>query len=162
MGTEYGKARYVLYTYALGINQLTVQDRQDKPTQYFHMGNTSHNPPRGQPGHDKLCHVSDVLEGIRAKRSCNIILIVRSASMRQWCASLGTWASNITCWWSLLSEGLKCGSIDPHNGFVNDLQIYNGKDIQASYHGLGERVILKLSIELRGKNHQVFYDNSSS
>jgi hypothetical protein len=34
----------------------------DKLNQYFHVGDTSLNPPKGQAGHDKLAHVRTVMD----------------------------------------------------------------------------------------------------
>ena len=44
-------------------------------------------------------------------------------------------------------------------GYFLDLQVYVGKETEATEHGLGERVVLQLTEQFRGKNHQVFCDN---
>ena len=46
-------------------------------------------------------------------------------------------------------------------GYFLDLQVYVGKETEATEHGLGERVVLQLTEQFRGKNHQVFCDNFS-
>ena len=44
-------------------------------------------------------------------------------------------------------------------GYFLDLQVYVGKETEATEHGLGERVVLQLTEQFRRKNHQVFCDN---
>ena len=50
---------------------------------------------------------------------------------------------------------------DAQTGFFCDFQIYTGKlaDGEGVEHGLGERVVLQLSQNIEGRNHQVFCDN---
>lgn len=41
------------------------RNRFDKLSQYFHLADTSTNPPRGQSSHNKLAHVQPVLDELR-------------------------------------------------------------------------------------------------
>ena len=47
---------------------------------------------------------------------------------------------------------------DPHNGYVNDFQVYTGRQNDTE-HGLGERVVLDLTRDIWGKYHHVYCDN---
>jgi hypothetical protein len=47
------------------VANVMVRDRFDKIQQYFHVGNAQNNPPRGQPGHDRVPHVREVLNIVR-------------------------------------------------------------------------------------------------
>ena len=50
---------------------------------------------------------------------------------------------------------------DGTNGFFVDMEVYMGKtsDGDTTEHGLGERVVLKLTEEFQNLNHWVFCDN---
>lgn len=40
------------------------RERFERLCKYFHCNDTSNNPPRRTPGHDKLCHVRPVLDAV--------------------------------------------------------------------------------------------------
>lgn len=46
----------------MGINDRMTRDRLDKLNQYFHVADTTQNPPRRQPGHDKLAHLRPIMD----------------------------------------------------------------------------------------------------
>ena len=48
---------------------------------------------------------------------------------------------------------------DPHNGFVDDFQIYTGRENNVREIGLGERVVKDLTRDIWGNNHHVYCDN---
>ena len=48
---------------------------------------------------------------------------------------------------------------DPHNGYVNDLQVYTGKENDVPERGLGERIVKDLTRDIWGQNHHVYCDN---
>ena len=48
---------------------------------------------------------------------------------------------------------------DPHNGYLNDFQVYTGKTNNVVETGLGERVVKDLTRDIWGKNHHVYCDN---
>ena len=50
---------------------------------------------------------------------------------------------------------------DSSNGYFLDVQVYVGKESEAAEYGLGERVVLELTEQFRGKAHRVFCDNFS-
>ena len=43
------------------VPQIMTRTRFERLSKYFRVNDTSLNPPRGQPGHDKLCHIRPVL-----------------------------------------------------------------------------------------------------
>ncbi|XP_033731775.1 piggyBac transposable element-derived protein 4-like, partial [Pecten maximus] len=48
---------------------------------------------------------------------------------------------------------------DPNNGYVNEFQVYTGRQGPDPEHGLGERVVWDLTRHIARKNHHVFCDN---
>lgn len=48
---------------------------------------------------------------------------------------------------------------DPHNGYVNDFQVYTGRVANQTEEGLGERVVKDLTRDIWGQNHHVYCDN---
>ena len=51
----------------LFIPNIMPCDRFDKICQYFHANDSTTNPQRGQPGHDRLHHVRPILDTINRK-----------------------------------------------------------------------------------------------
>lgn len=49
------------------IHKRTTRDRMDKLHQYFHVTDTTENPPQRQPGHDKLAHIRPIFGKFTAK-----------------------------------------------------------------------------------------------
>lgn len=48
---------------------------------------------------------------------------------------------------------------DPNNGYVNEFQVYTGKEGNVVEKGLGERVVRDLTRDIWGKFHHVYCDN---
>ncbi|XP_045207066.2 piggyBac transposable element-derived protein 5-like [Mercenaria mercenaria] len=48
---------------------------------------------------------------------------------------------------------------DPHNGYVNDIQVYLGKENRDEDKGLGERVVMDLVTPILNRGHHVYCDN---
>ena len=46
--------------------------------------------------------------------------------------------------------------VDPHNGYVNDFNVYTGKDSDGPTKGLAEKVVKALVEPLYGMNHTVY------
>lgn len=47
--------------------EIFSRSRYEELQRYLHVANTTQNPPRVQPGHDKLAHVRPILEIVRDK-----------------------------------------------------------------------------------------------
>ena len=50
------------------VPSIMTRTRFERISKYFHMNDTSQNPPRRQPGHDKLCHIRPILNEL--SRTC--------------------------------------------------------------------------------------------
>lgn len=141
------------------IPKVMVRDRFDKIQQYFHVGNSFTNPRRGEPGHDRLAHVRHILDIVRRNcylgytphKECAVdeamIAFRGRLSFKQYMPAKPT-RYGIKVW---------CRA-DSANGFMNDFQIYTGKEQQAEV-GLTTRVVLDLTTDIAGKHHVVNMDN---
>ena len=59
-----------------------------------------------------------------------------------------------------IKRGIKVWVVaDSTNGYFLDLQVYVGREGEATDHGLGERVVLGLTQQYHGKHNQVYCDN---
>ena len=59
-----------------------------------------------------------------------------------------------------IKRGIKVWVVAESNtGYFLDLQVYVGKEGGATEHGLGERVVLNLTEQYRGKGYRIFCDN---
>ncbi len=137
------------------------RDRFDKLSQYFHVADVSGNPPRGQPGHDKLAHVRPVLEAVRQRCLINYNPhqnVSIDEAMVAFRGRLG-WRQYVPA--KPTKYGIKVWMrADPTNGYCNDFQVYTGKkDGVRVEHGLGGRVVKDLTQSIQGHNHIVNCDN---
>ncbi|KAK3108149.1 hypothetical protein FSP39_002030 [Pinctada imbricata] len=143
-----------------GINERITRDRLDKLNQYFHVSDNSQNPRRGQPGHDKLAHVRTIMDVIlpKLKSAYNphkevsideaMIAFTGRLGFKQY-VPLKPTKRGIKVWMRA----------DPHNGFVNEFQVYTGKEGRTAEKGLGERVVRDLSRSIWGNYHHIYCDN---
>lgn len=144
------------------IPQIMTRTRFERITKYFHVNDTSQNPPRRQPGHDKLCHIRPVLAAVndaclnnyRPHREQSVdegmIAFKGRLSFKQYLPAKPT------------KFGIKVWErADPHNGYVHEFQIYTGKSDTAGAReeGLGTRVVKDLTRKIIGKKHVVYMDN---
>ncbi|CAC5408617.1 unnamed protein product [Mytilus coruscus] len=92
------------------------------------MKDTSNNPPRGQPGHDKLCHIRPVLDTLTTTCLDNyrphkeqsidegMIAFKGRLSFKQYLPAKPT------------KFGIKVWErASPHNGYVHEFQVYTGR-----------------------------------
>lgn len=96
---------------------------------YFHAANTTQNPPRNQPGHEKLVHVRTIMETIQEnfKHQYNAHKEVSiDEAMIGFSGRLG-FKQYVPL--KPTKHGIKVWvRADPHNGFMNDFQVYTGKE----------------------------------
>jgi hypothetical protein len=144
-----------------GIPDVMTRERNEKLAKYFHVNDVSNNPPRRQPGHDKLCHIRPVLNTVLARCLENynppkdqavdegMIAFKGRLSFRQYLPAKPT------------KFGLKVWErANPANGYVHEFQIYCGREEgRGIEHGLGSRVVTDLTRRLVDKNHHVYMDN---
>ena len=142
-----------------------TRHRFDKLNQYFHINETTHNPAKGQPNHDPLCHVrpfhdlvlANCLAAYKPHRDNTIdeamIAYKGRLSFKQYLPAKPT------------KFGIKVWErADAHNGYVSEFQVYTGKVVQAdgtrvTEIGLGGRVVHDLTRQLIGKHYHIYTDN---
>ena len=143
------------------VPSIMTRTRFERISKYFHMNDTSQNPPRRQPGHDKLCHIRPILNEL--SRTCldnynpnkeqsideGMIAFKGRLSFKQYLPAKPT------------KFGIKVWErASPQNGYCHEFQIYTGKvEGVRTEEGLGSRVIKDLSRHLVGKNHVIYMDN---
>ena len=135
------------------VPNIMKRDRFEKISQYFHLADVSKNPRRGEPGHDRLAHVRPILEGIRvqclAQYNPHANMCVDEAMMA-FCGRLALSPQKPTRY------GIKVWvRADPHNGYVNDFQVYSGKHDANTNFPLATRVVLDMTQHAQHHNHIV-------
>jgi hypothetical protein len=142
-----------------GLHERFSRDRLDKLHQYFHVGDNSTNPPRGQAGHDKLAHVRDVMTIILSKIKGAYRPHRESSIDEAMVGFTGRLGFKQYVPLKPTKRGIKVWMrADPHNGYVNEFQVYMGKEGVAE-RGLGERVVLDISRAIAGNYHHIYCDN---
>ena len=143
-----------------GIHERITRDRMDKLHQYFHVADTTNNPQRRQPGHDKLAHIRPILENIRVKLKAEYRPHRETSVDEAMIAFTGRLGFKQYVPLKPTKRGIKVWMrADPHNGYVNDLQVYTGKENDVPERGLGERIVKDLTRDIWGQNHHVYCDN---
>ena len=134
--------------------------RYENLMKYFHVADTSRNPPRGAPGHDKLAHVRPMLEQIRT--TCmNEYNPHREVSIDE--AMIG-FSGRLGFKQYVPLKPTKRGikvwvRADPHNGYVGDFQVYTGRTDNTPEINLGGRVVLDLMQPLLDLGYHVYTDS---
>ncbi|XP_033741890.1 piggyBac transposable element-derived protein 4-like [Pecten maximus] len=143
-----------------GIHERITRDRMDKLHQYFHVANTTTNPPRGQPGHDKLAHVRPVIENVRQKLKTQYRPHKETSVDEAMVAYTGRLGFKQYIPLKPTKRGIKIWMrADPNNGYVNDFQVYTGRENNVVEKGLGERIVRDLTRDIWGNYHHVYCDN---
>ena len=142
------------------IANVMTHDRFEKISQYFHANDcTQYN--RNDPNHDKIFLVRPIftivadkcLEAYLPHKECSVdkamIAFRGRLGFRQYMPAKPT------------KYGIKVWvRADSRSGFLNEFDVYVGKPPGKEREiGLGKKVVLKLTRNLSGKNHHVFFDN---
>ncbi|XP_048735577.2 piggyBac transposable element-derived protein 4-like [Ostrea edulis] len=144
----------------IAIHERITRDRMDKLHQYFHVADTTQNPPKRQPGHDKLAHIRPILENVRQKLQSEYRLHKETSIDEAMIAYTGRLGFKQYVPLKPTKRGIKVWMrADPNNGYVNDLQVYTGKENNVPERGLGERIVKDLTRKVWGQNHHVYCDN---
>ena len=134
-----------------------TRSRFESMQRYFHCCDTGNNPARGQPGHDKLCHVRRILDVVLSKCKSNyhphkeqaideaMIGFKRRLSFKQYLPAKPT-KFGIKVW----ERANSC------NGYVSEFQVYTGREGGRPEQGLAARVVRDLTGTLEGVNHEVY------
>jgi len=139
-----------------------TRNRFEHILKYFHVADVSNNPPRGQPDHDRLALIRPILDKIRQNCLQNYYPHKETSIDEAMIAYRGRLSFKQYLPAKPTKYGVKVWvRADPKNGYVNDFDIYTGKDatIASDEGGLGERVVKKLCSQLEGRNHHVYVDN---
>ena len=135
-----------------GMSERITRDRFDKRCQYFHVSDISSNPERGQPGHDRLAHVRPFLEDIRVQCKTQYSPHCETSIDEAMVAYTGRLSIKQHLPLKPTKRGIKIWArADPHNGFLNDFQVYTGKTNNVVEIGLGERVVKDLTRDMGKK-----------
>lgn len=146
--------------HSTGISEKFTRDRLDKIGQYFHVSDNTDNPARGNDGHDKLSHIRQIINHLKA----NIISQYNPHPETTIDEAMIGFSGRLSFKQYLPLKPTKRGikvwmRADPHNGYVNDFNIYTGKDSAGPQKGLAEKVVKDLMEPIYGLNHTVYMDN---
>lgn len=127
------------------IEERFSKTRFENIQRYFHVANTMQDPPRNQPGHDKLVHERTIMERIRenfkGQYNAHREVFIDEA-MIGFSGRLG-FKQYVPL--KPTKRGIKVWvRADPYNGFMNDFQVYTGKERNLPEANLGGRVVLNL------------------
>lgn len=143
-----------------GINDRMTRDRLDKLNQYFHVADTTQNPPRRQPGHDKLAHVRPIMDILLHQTKQEYSPHKETSVDEAMVAYTGRLGFKQYVPLKPTKRGIKVWMrADPNNGYVNEYQVYTGKEGNVAEKGLGERVVKDLTRSIWGKYHHIYCDN---
>ena len=146
--------------HASQLEEKFSRNRYEAIQRNLHVADTTQNPPRGQPGHDKLAHVRPVLE------------IVKHNSFQEYKPHMEVSIDEAMIGFSgrlgfkqyvplkPTKRGIKVWvRADPHNGYLSDFQVYTGRTANNPETNLGGRVVTDLISPLYGLGHHVYCDS---
>ncbi|XP_062606783.1 piggyBac transposable element-derived protein 4-like [Saccostrea cucullata] len=143
-----------------GVKSVMTSRRYEKITEYFHVSDRASEPARGTRNFDKLFKVREVLTMTKRKFNesykPNKSMAIDEAMIK--------WTGRLSYKQYLPAKPIKRGikvwmRCDSENAFLTDFNIYLGKGEATSEHGLGHDVVTKLSRDITGKNHHLYFDN---
>lgn len=142
------------------LSNIMGRDRFEKISQYLHVNSMQNNPARNQPGHDKLCHVRPLLDHLLNK--CSIYYNAhKNVSIDE---AMVAFRGRLSFKQYLPSKPTKYGikiwvRADPENGYVNQFQVYTGRENGQAEFGLGARVVRDMTSGILNRGHVVNVDN---
>ena len=130
------------------------RDRFEEITRYLHFVDSETLPARGEEGFSRLQRIDPVITALKDRFKSTSPL---PAECRR---------SHDTLQGSVVHEtvppvkrGFKVWAMaDALNGYLYDFNVYTGASGEREL-ALGEKVVLKLSESVKGKHHQLFFDN---
>ncbi|KAL8614015.1 hypothetical protein ACOMHN_023250 [Nucella lapillus] len=143
------------------IAKVMSVNRYQQITRYFHVNDSTTNPPRGHPDHDKLHKVRPIVENAKQQFSKhykphqNIAVDEAMVKFTGRCSFL-QYVPAKPCKW-----GIKVWALaDCESFYLVDFDIYTGKEcVAAPTVPLGTRVVRKLVSPYFKKYHHVYLDN---
>ena len=145
----------------LFVPNVMPRDRFDKICQYFHANDSTENPRRGQPDHDKLHHIRPIMDIVN-KRCQRMYHPHQNTSVDE---AMIAFRGRLGFRQYLPAKPTKYGikvwmRADSENGFCNEFEIYTGKKDDVNHEiGLCTRVVLNLTEKIARKHHIVNIDN---
>lgn len=143
------------------IASVMPRNRYDEITQYIHLNDSTQNPPRGQPGHDKLHKVRPVLNNAKKQfpkhynPHKNVAVDEAMVKYKGKCSFLQYMPAK-PCKWGIKAWALA----DSESYYLVDFNIYTGKDTENVENiPLSTRVVVDLVKPLFKKRHHVYFDN---
>ena len=136
------------------------RDRFRDITRYLHFVDNSTLAPRGSPGHDRLGKVRPVLSHL-CQRFATMYDPRRELSVDEAMIKFQG-RSSLKQYMPMkpVKRGIKVWVLaDSVNGYFSRLEVYSGKQPGRVETGLGSRVVKSLTVDFRGKNHLVVFDN---
>jgi hypothetical protein len=139
-----------------------TRDRYYKISQYLHCADSTVNPRHGQPNHDPLHHVSNIMNTIITQSLNNY------NPHREQCVdeAMIKFRGRLAFRQYLPKKPIKYGikvwcRADPTDGYLHEFQVYTGKAGQGgrSEPGLTTHVVLDMTRRIRGLRHIVTTDN---
>ena len=144
----------------LCVRRVMKRDRFHKIQQYFHLADRTQNPPYRQPGHDRLHHVRTVMDEV-LRRCTETYHPHQNVSVDE---AMVKFRGRLSFRQYLPAKPTKYGikvwmRADPKNGFVNEFQVYTGREENNREVGLATRVVLDMTRLIWGRGHIVNVDN---
>ena len=145
-----------------GVKSVMTLKSYEKINQYLHVSDRENEPIRGDPNYDKLFKIRPVID-VLSQQCLAVCKPYENQCIDE--AMLGTKAR---CEYQQFMKDkpirrgvklyLRCDSI---SGFMHQFEVYLGKKHEVASSGLGTYfdVVDRLSKEIRGKNHKLYYDN---
>ncbi|XP_050410991.1 piggyBac transposable element-derived protein 4-like [Patella vulgata] len=142
------------------IADIMTRDRFDKISENFHTNDNSTNPARGEINHDKLHHVRPILDHVLDNCSKRYNPHQNTSIDEAMVAFRGRIGFKQYMPAKPVKYGIKVWvRADPNNGFVNEFQVYTGKENMTAEIGLTSRVVLDLTRKCQFQNMIVNVDN---
>lgn len=142
------------------IEERFTRTRFENIQRYFHLANTMENPPRNQPGHDRLVHVRKLMEGIRENFKAQYHPHKEVSIDEAMVGFSGRLGFKQYVPLKPTKRGIKVWvRADPYNGYMNDFQVYTGKENNVAEANLGGRVVMDLMRPILNLGHHVYCDS---
>lgn len=144
------------------VADIMTRNRYEILTKYFHVNDSTQNPPRNSPRHDRLHKVRPVIENAKRqfprhyKPHQNMAVDEAMIKFKGRCSFLQYLPAK-PCKWGIKSWALA----DSESFYLIDFDVYTGKsnDAAPDNRPLGTRVVTKLVEPYYKKKHHVYFDN---
>jgi hypothetical protein len=143
------------------ISSIMSVNRYEQLTRAFHLNDSTQNPPRGDPTHDKLHKIRPVIDNAKEKFPAlyqphkNLAVDEAMVKFKGRCGFLQYLPSK-PCKWGIKSWAIA----DSESFYLLNFDIYTGKETaQNNNLPLGTRVVTNLVAPYYNKAHHIYFDN---